>query len=193
MIINRQIQTKHLQVQQLKKNETSGGHPASTTEGNREMDRIAQEDDNKLAAYDTKKLKQNAEKFIKAFTTYDAKSLSSGKYYESWEGFVLENNENASTLLQQHSNARWNTNSGTYSDILSKCVSIDKIGEPYVSHVTSDGTVAVPVTVTVKHNQGQPGELDWEVMGKYKCDYALYFDYAGNILDVRLQQEKNLD
>lgn len=143
-------------------------------------------DENTLNAIDTDLFKGDAKKFVENFYTYDAKTLGNGGYKRSWAGMVSYNENMASILLISRFDDLWSANCSTYDEMYSRAYDVIP-GEPYISHITHDNTIAVNVKFKVDSTQGIPPELDWEIRHVFQNEACVYFTSSGQVVDIRLQ------
>lgn len=147
----------------------------------------------KLASIDQDKLKTLACEFLTAFLTYDATSCASGNYVASWSGYVTSDAlAGGSTLIYKHGLNSWNTAVSTYSELYSYVQGVEA-KSVYVSHITSDDDeIAVRCLVVLDENQGEPGDMDWEVVQTNEMSYAVYFDANYKVTNVVRQNGRTI-
>lgn len=133
---------------------------------------------------------QRAVDFIRAFCSYNTETLRSGAYKSSWGSYVHVTSD-MGTLLTQHMNERWIANTSTYPGVY-HLVTAAVADSVYVSHATHNDTVAVSLTCIIDENQGEPGDMDWNIVNTVEAHYAVYMDADLNVVDVRRQDAKTI-
>lgn len=150
-------------------------------------------DDWEISKINAQQFENTAKDFLWNFTTYNADMLRTGQYLGSFSKYVDSGSVPSNSILKQHMNGQWISNSSSYKEMLSYPISI-ATHPVYISHGgDTDGSFAVRLDLEVIKNQDEPGIVDWAIMNRCKESWAVYFNADGIIVDAKMQSSKVIE
>ena len=147
-------------------------------------------DADRIASVDANAYRVNAAQCIKNMLTFDCNSLTTQEYRFSFLEYISVTNE-TSDIMRTKVDNNYASVMSTYPKFYSQVITVEPTSI-YVSHAQHNGKIAVDCKVTIKKNQGYPGEIGWEVINLYEESYLVYFDESGKIFDMQIAQSKVL-
>lgn len=165
--------------------------PGDTSVSNEDRYPYALNDSAILNNINQEQARQTAQNFLNSFMTYDTNSLKNNEYKNSWMSYVLVCSDNGQ-LLRTRLNDQWSRNVSTYDNVYSKVTDI-QVDSIYVSHVTHENVIAASITCVIDENQGNPGEMEWEIVNTNRVHYSVYLNNDLKIIDVRRQDAQTLN